>query len=125
MNQLPSRDTRGNEALCPSRMRRNATGTPGEVINPSRRRYMAWLLTFTWLVSTAASASGTDTGSSAMTSLQTWMMEWIPLGSALLIIACVLGWIAHVVQVSFAIRCVVGLIIIGSASYLVSLFGIS
>jgi hypothetical protein len=70
-------------------------------------------------------AAGTDTGSSALSSLQAWMMEWIPIGAALLIIACALGWIAHLVRADFAVRCVVGLIVVGSASYLVGLFGIA
>lgn len=91
----------------------------------NRTSLMAYAFAVTFFASSAAMAAGTDTGSSSMTSLQTWMMEWIPLGAALLIIACAIGWIAHVVQASFAVRCVVGLIVIGSASYLVGLFGIS
>jgi hypothetical protein len=85
----------------------------------------AWTLAITSFFSSGAYAAGTDTGSSAMSSLQAWMMTWIPIGAALLIIACALGWIAHLVRADFAVRCVVGLIVVGSASYLVALFGIS
>jgi hypothetical protein len=83
----------------------------------------AFVLTF--LAWSNAFAAGIDTGSSSMASLQAWMMEWIPIGAALLIIACALGWIAHLVRADFAVRCVVGLIVVGSASYLVGLFGIA
>jgi len=91
----------------------------------NRALLTAWVFAFSFFASSAAFAAGTDTGSSAMTSLQTWMMEWIPLGAALLIIACAIGWIAHLVKAAFAVRCVVGLIVVGSASYLVGLLGVS
>lgn len=91
----------------------------------SRALPMTWALVLTLLVSSTAMAAGTDTGASALSSLQAWMMEWIPIGAALLIIACALGWIAHLVRADFAVRCVVGLIVVGSASYLVGLFGIA
>jgi len=91
----------------------------------SRALLMTGALVLTFLASSPAIAAGTDTGSSALSSLQAWMMEWIPIGAALLIIACALGWIAHLVRADFAVRCVVGLIVVGSASYLVGLFGIA
>ena len=91
----------------------------------SRALLMTGTLVLTFLASSIAMAAGTDTGSSALSSLQAWMMEWIPIGAALLIIACALGWIAHLVRADFAVRCVVGLIVVGSASYLVGLFGIA
>lgn len=97
--------------------------SPVAAIN--RALLTAWVFAISFFASSAAFASGTDTGSSSMTSLQTWMMEWIPLGAALLIIVCALAWIAHMVQAAFAVRVVIGLIVIGSASYLVGLFGIS
>ncbi|WP_175983003.1 TrbC/VirB2 family protein [Caballeronia zhejiangensis] len=91
----------------------------------NRALLMTWALFLTFVASSTATAAGTDTGSSALLSLQAWMMEWIPIGAALLIIACALGWIAHLVRADFAVRCVVGLIVVGSASYLVGLFGIA
>ncbi len=94
-------------------------------VTVNRALLRAWALVMTFFVSPTAFAAGVDTGSSAMSSLQAWMMEWIPIGAALLIIACALGWIAHLVRADFAVRCVVGLIVVGSASYLVGLFGIA
>lgn len=91
----------------------------------SRVLPMTGALALTFLASSTAMAAGTDTGSSSLSSLQAWMMEWIPIGAALLIIACALGWIAHLVRAEFAVRCVVGLIVVGSASYIVGLFGIA
>jgi len=90
-----------------------------------RALQLARALILAFLASSTAYAAGTDTGSSAMSSLQAWMMEWIPIGAALLIIACAIGWIAHLVRADFAVRCVVGLIVVGSASYIVGLFGIA
>lgn len=72
-----------------------------------------------------ALAAGVDTGESSMSSINDWLMTWIPVAATVLIIICAIGWIAHVIRPDFAIRCVVGLIIIGSASYLVGLFGLS
>lgn len=96
---------------------------PVAAINRAYLMVCAFLMTLS--ASTGAFAAGTDTGSSAMTSLQTWMMEWIPLGAALLIIACAVAWIGHMIQAAFAVRVVVGLILIGSASYIVGLLGVS
>ncbi|SAL80228.1 TrbC/VirB2 family protein [Caballeronia telluris] len=96
-------------------------------LSPSADRtlQLARAFALTFFASSTAYAAGTDTGSSAMSSLQAWMMEWIPIGAALLIIACAIGWIAHLVRADFAVRCVVGLIVVGSASYIVGLFGIA
>lgn len=91
----------------------------------NRALLAAWAFAVALLASSTSFAAGVDTGTSAMSSLQAWMMEWIPIGAALLIIACAIGWIAHLVRADFAVRCVVGLIVVGSASYLVGLFGIA
>ncbi|EAU4728226.1 TrbC/VirB2 family protein [Salmonella enterica] len=72
-----------------------------------------------------ALAAGADTGESSMNSVNSWMMTWIPIGATILIIASALAWIAHMLPASWAIRIVVGLIVVGSASYLVGLFGLN
>ncbi|KAF1008130.1 MAG: hypothetical protein V3Q69_13805 (plasmid) [Burkholderia sp.] len=63
-----------------------------------------------------------DTGTSSMTSLKTWMMTWIPIAATILIIVCAIAWIAHILRADWAVRIVIGLIVIGSVSYLVGLF---
>ncbi|HGF4131618.1 TPA: TrbC/VirB2 family protein [Escherichia coli] len=60
-----------------------------------------------------------------MSSVQSWMMTWIPIAATVLIIVSAIAWIAHMLPASWAVRIVIGLIIIGSASYLVGLFGLS
>ncbi|HAN3098584.1 TPA: TrbC/VirB2 family protein [Escherichia coli O25b:H4-ST131] len=72
-----------------------------------------------------ALAAGADTGESSLSSVQSWMMTWIPIAATVLIIASAVAWIAHMLPASWAVRIVIGLIIIGSASYLVGLFGLS
>lgn len=72
-----------------------------------------------------AMAAGVDTGESSMSSINDWLMTWIPVAATVLIVVCAIGWIAHVIRADFAIRVVVGLIVCGSASYLVGLFGLS
>lgn len=71
-----------------------------------------------------AMAAGTDTGESTATSFQTWLDTWIPIGCAIAIIVSCFMWMLHVIPASFMPRIVIGLIGIGSASYLVSLTGV-
>lgn len=75
-------------------------------------------------LSNAAMAAGVDTGSSSMNSINTWLMTWIPLLATILIIVSAIAWIAHMLRADFAIRIVVGLIVVGSASYIAGLFGL-
>lgn len=75
--------------------------------------------------SNAAMAAGVDTGSSSLGALKQWMMTWIPIAATILIIITAIMWMSHVMHHNFAIRIVGGLIVIGSASYLVGLFGLS
>ena len=72
-----------------------------------------------------ALAAGADTGESSLNSVQSWMMTWIPIAATVLIIASAIAWIAHMLPASWAVRIVIGLIVVGSASYLVGLFGLS
>ena len=70
-----------------------------------------------------ALAAGADTGESSMSSINSWLMTWIPIAATVLIIVSSIAWIAHMLPASWAVR--IGLIVVGSASYLVGLFGLS
>lgn len=71
-----------------------------------------------------ALAAGADTGESSLNSFNSWMMTWIPLAATVLIIASAIAWMAHMLPASWAVRFVIGLIVVGSASYIVGLFGL-
>ncbi|HCN4499636.1 TPA: conjugal transfer protein TraM, partial [Escherichia coli] len=58
-------------------------------------------------------------------SINSWLMTWIPIAATVLIIVSAIAWIAHMLPASWAVRIVIGLIVVGSASYLVGLFGLS
>ncbi|MCT8308730.1 TrbC/VirB2 family protein (plasmid) [Xanthomonas translucens pv. translucens] len=73
------------------------------------------------LSATAQAAGGVDTGASSMTALQTWLMTWIPIAATILIIVSVIAWIGHLLRHEWAIRIVIGLLVMGSASFLVGL----
>lgn len=72
-----------------------------------------------------AMAAGIDTGEAAMTSIQSWLNTWIPVACAICIMVCAFAWILHLISIAWAVRVAIGLIFIGSASYLVSLMGVS
>ncbi|CAZ15885.1 TrbC/VirB2 family protein (plasmid) [Xanthomonas albilineans] len=77
------------------------------------------------LSATAQAAGGVDTGSSSMASIHSWLMTWIPIAASVLIIVCAIAWIAHMLRHDWAVRLIIGLIAIGSSSYLVGLFGLT
>ena len=52
-------------------------------------------------------------------------MTWIPIAATVLIIVSSIAWIAHMLPASWAVRIVIGLIVVGSASYLCWPFGLS
>ncbi|RQU99177.1 hypothetical protein DF047_35575 [Burkholderia cenocepacia] len=70
----------------------------------------------------ATQAFAVDSGSSGMNSLHMWMMVWIPLGCALIIIALGVGLMAHLVKIHHLVNPVIGLVVAGSASALVGYF---
>lgn len=72
-----------------------------------------------------AFAAGIDTGEAAMTSIQSWLNTWIPVACAICIMVCAFAWMLHLISISWASRVAIGLIFIGSASYLVSLMGVT
>ena len=42
-----------------------------------------------------ALAAGADTGESSMSSINSWLMTWIPIAATVLIIVSSIAWIAH------------------------------
>lgn len=75
-------------------------------------------------VSGVAMAQGVDTATSSLTSLKTWVMTWIPIAAALMIIGTAIAWIAHMIRADWALRITLGLIVVGSAAYIVGFFGL-
>jgi len=96
-------------------------------VMPLLKKYGPALLTalFCLAAPEIAMAAGTDTGESGATSIQTWLNEWIPIACAIAIVVAALAWMMHMLPMSWAVRMGVGLIVIGSASYLVSLTGVT
>jgi hypothetical protein len=70
----------------------------------------------------ATQAFAVDTSSSGLTSVQTWMMVWIPLACAIIIIALGVGLMAHMVKLHQLVYPTLGLIVIGAASTIVGYF---
>ena len=67
----------------------------------------------------ATQAFAVDTGASGLNSAQTWMMVWIPVGCAMIIVALGVGLMAHMVKLHQLVYPVIGLIVAGSASAIV------
>ncbi|WP_193061067.1 TrbC/VirB2 family protein [Halomonas sp. 3A7M] len=63
-----------------------------------------------------------DTASSGLGALETWITTWIPLAATLAVIVIGLGLCFGMGRMDIALRVALGLIIIGSASYIVGLF---
>lgn len=72
-----------------------------------------------------AQAAGVDTGASSANSLQAWLKTWIPLFCASVIMLAALGWLVHMIPLNWAGRAGVAMLVMGSASYIVGLFGLS
>ncbi|MFP1771059.1 TrbC/VirB2 family protein [Lonsdalea quercina] len=96
-------------------------------MNTAIKRFLpvAMFMMFALCVPELALAAGVDTGESSLTSVNSWLMTWIPLAATVLIIVSAIAWMAHMLPASWAVRIVIGLIVIGSAAYLVGLFGLS
>jgi hypothetical protein len=95
------------------------------MMSKAKRAGLAGLAVLAMVASGAATAAGVDTGTSSMTAITTWLMTWIPLSAVILIVVSAIAWIAHLIRMDWAVRLVVGLIVVGSASYIVGLFGLS
>lgn len=72
----------------------------------------------------ALAAGGADTGQSTGNNIKTWMDTWIPIGCTIGVMVSFLVWLFHLISAGFMFRLAIGMIGIGSASYLVSLTGI-
>lgn len=73
-----------------------------------------------------AFASGADTSSETWSAMQTWLNTWIPLMCAVGLIVIGIGWgVLHMIPATVGWKAVLGMIIAGSASYLVSLTGLA
>lgn len=79
------------------------------------------LVMATMMVSAPALAQ-VNTAETGLTNIEDWLTQWIPILATLSIIVAALAWMAGFARMDVAIRIVVGLIVIGSASYLVGLF---
>jgi len=75
------------------------------------------------LIAFAAQAQGVDTGASSMKNVDQWLRTWIPLGAGIGILIMAFAWFFHVIRVDWAFRGIIALIVAGSGSYIVSLFG--
>lgn len=65
-----------------------------------------------------------ETATSSLNSLKSWMMLWIPLACTIGLIVSALAWMFHMLRLDFAVRLCIGMIIIGSASFIVGWFGL-
>ncbi|HGA2320493.1 TPA: TrbC/VirB2 family protein [Pseudomonas putida] len=90
-----------------------------------KKLYIAFYGAAVMASSQMANAAGVDTGSSSMTSIKTWLMTWVPLACTCVIILIALGWMFHMVALNTAARFGAGLLVIGSASYITGLFGLT
>jgi type IV secretory pathway VirB2 component (pilin) len=51
-----------------------------------------------------------------------WLMTWIPTACIIGLIVSALAWMFHMLRLDWAVRLCVGMIVIGSASYIVGWF---
>ncbi|EPR5023042.1 TPA: TrbC/VirB2 family protein [Pseudomonas aeruginosa] len=93
----------------------------------SSGKKLGWMLMVLMFVfgSNLAMAAGVDTASSSLNSVETWLRVWIPIACVLGIMVMALLWWLHAIHATFIIRGVVAMILIGSASYIVSFFGLT
>lgn len=63
-----------------------------------------------------------NTAETGLSNIQDWLTQWIPILATLAIIVAALAWMAGYARMDVAIRIVVGLIVIGSSSYIVGMF---
>lgn len=85
------------------------------------RGFMALFSVVLMSVSNAAFAQ-VDTSTSSLTSLEAWLMGWIPLGATLVLLCLFAAWWLHAIRADFMFRSAVALIGMGSASFITGFF---
>lgn len=94
----------------------------------TKKYYFFFLLLTMFVVSVshpAFAAGGVDTGLSTVSAIRDWINDWVPIVAVIAIIALGISWMMGLIQAGTAIKTSFGVIIIGSAAYLVSLAGLS
>lgn len=73
----------------------------------------------------AFAAGGMDTSSTTWNNVHTWLSTWVPIMCGAVIVVLGIGWgVLHAIPGAFAGRAILGMLIAGSASYIVSLTGL-
>ena len=81
-----------------------------------------FMLVMASLMVSAPALAQVNTAETGLSNVQDWMQEWIPILATLAVIVSALAWMAGFLRMDIAVRIVVGLIVIGSASYIVGFF---
>lgn len=84
--------------------------------------FVASILLLSVLHSAAFASGGVDTSVSGLNSLYSWVRLWLPMAATLGVIGIAIACIFNLMSVSSAVKPVLGLIVAGSAAYLVSFF---
>lgn len=90
-------------------------------VDVSIKAVLLAVVMMTLMVSAPAFAQ-VSTAQTGLTNVEDWLTQWIPILATLAIIVAALAWMAGFARMDIAIRIVVGLIVIGSASYIVGMF---
>lgn len=106
-------------------MKRIVTGIKRAKAFVSRQVAPLGTLALVGLPRLAMAMDGADTAGSSLSSLKAWLMTWIPIACVIGLIISALAWIFHMLRLDWAVRLCVGMIAIGSASYIVGWFGLS
>ncbi|MGM0988560.1 MAG: TrbC/VirB2 family protein [Pseudomonadota bacterium] len=85
-------------------------------------KYSLIFLALAALMVSAPAFAQVNTAEEGLTNVQDWMQEWIPILATLAIIVSAVAWMSGFMRMDIAVRIVVGLIVIGSASYIVGFF---
>lgn len=105
---------------------RSLVGRVRGFLTPERIIAGAWMgVVAVATVHPAFASGGMDTSTETWNNIQTWLNTWIPLMCAVGVIVVGIGWgVLHVIPPSKGWTAILGMMIAGSASYLVSLTGI-
>jgi len=90
------------------------------IVNPLSLFLMTLIVSYP-----AYAAGGVDTATSSLTSLKSWIDQWVPILCLIALIISTVCWLTHLIQFNFAIKLIAGFIIIGSAPYILSWFNLN